>query len=51
MEYRLRPCVSWSFLPNNNHQAVKKMESLVTTNTLIIHIYIYIYLFVCVYFI
>ena len=26
MEYRLRPRVSWSFLQNNNHQAVKKME-------------------------
>ena len=26
MEYRLRPWVSWSFLQNNNHQAVKKME-------------------------
>ena len=22
MEFRLRPWVSWSFLPNNNHQAV-----------------------------
>ena len=26
MEYRLRPLVLWSFLQNNNHQAVKKME-------------------------
>ena len=26
MEYRLRLWVSWSFLQNNNHRAVKKME-------------------------
>ena len=26
MEYRLRPWVSWSFLQNNYHQAIKKME-------------------------
>ena len=27
MEYCLKPWVSWSFLQNNYHQAVKKMES------------------------
>ena len=27
MENILRPWVSWSFLQNNYHQAVKKMES------------------------
>ena len=26
MENSLQPWVSWSFLQNNNHQAVKKME-------------------------
>ena len=26
MENTLQPWVSWSFLQNNNHQAVKKME-------------------------
>ena len=26
MEYCLQPWVSWNFLQNNNHQAVKKME-------------------------
>ena len=26
MENILQPCVPWSFLQNNNHQAVKKME-------------------------
>ena len=26
MEFRLRPWVSWSFLQNNNHLAVKKMK-------------------------
>ena len=37
------PWVSWSFLQNNNHQAVNKMKMKMN-----IYIYIYIYTCVCV---
>ena len=32
MEYRLRPWVSWSFLQNNNHQAVTNPTKKIATH-------------------
>ena len=51
MENSLQPWVSWSFLQNNNHQAVKKMElglqSIFHRLNKYIYKLIYIYLLIC----
>ena len=55
MEYRLRPWVSWSFLQNNNHQAVKKMEWIENwkyekiQTYVVVSVWVYVAVCICMY--